>query len=449
MITAELANFAVSSQPGDGARAMMRLSLFDWAICGFAGRDEPVARIVRDMILAEGGAGQAALFGRTERVPARAAALVNGTASHALDYDDTHFAHIGHPSVAVIPAALAVAERQGATGSDFLDACAVGAELSVRVGIWLGRAHYQAGFHQTATAGCFGAAAASGRLMRLDAGQMAHVLGLAATRAAGLKSQFGTMGKPYHAGLGAAAGVEAATLVAAGFVSRPDGIECAQGFGVTHAGEALAEALSDLGTMWHLEKVTHKFHACCHGTHAMLEALAGLAPRLVGEKVDQVEVAVHPRWLSVCNIAAPGTGLEAKFSLKQTAAMALDGVDTARLESFSDAACTAPRLVELRDHVDVIGDETVAETAARVTLRLAGGRRIQGVHDLSAPIAMPDRATKLRGKARALLGDAVMQPFWEAVTTFEAPDLRAFVQCVAGNPARSAPTHRATVRNVV
>ncbi|WP_309568151.1 MmgE/PrpD family protein [Psychromarinibacter sediminicola] len=182
MITAELARFAVSAEPNAGVRAMMRLSMFDWAICGYAGRNEPVARLVRDMVGAEGGAEQAALFGQTVRLPARAAALANGTASHALDYDDTHFGHIGHPSVAVIPAALAVAERDGTGGGAFLDACVIGAELSIRVGEWLGRSHYRTGFHQTATAGAFGAAAAAGRLMRLDDARMAHALGLAARR---------------------------------------------------------------------------------------------------------------------------------------------------------------------------------------------------------------------------------------------------------------------------
>ncbi len=196
-VTGMFADFSVAPVRGDAALSMMRLSLFDWAACGIAGRDEPVVRIVRHMVLAEGGAGEAGLIGGGA-APARGAALANGTASHALDYDDTHFGHIGHPSVAVIPAALAIAQKTGADGARFVQACLVGAELSVRVGMWLGRAHYQLGFHQTGSAGAFGATAAAGRLLGLDAGAMAHALGLCTTRASGLKSQFGTMGKPYN-----------------------------------------------------------------------------------------------------------------------------------------------------------------------------------------------------------------------------------------------------------
>ena len=277
-VRSELANFAVALVAADAALAMMRLSLFDWAAGAIPGRDEPVARIVRDMVLAEAGAGVATVIGGG-RAPARGAALAGGTASHALDYDDTHFDHIGHPSVAVIPAALAVAEQTGVDGAAFLEACLVGAELSIRLGVWLGRAHYQPGFHQTATAGAFGATAAAGRLLRLSADRMAHGLGLAATRAAGLKSQFGTMGKPFNAGIAAATGVEAALLAHAGFVSNPEALETEQGFGPTHAGEANAVALDGLGRSWRFETVSHKFHACCHGTHAAIEAIGALRGR--------------------------------------------------------------------------------------------------------------------------------------------------------------------------
>jgi len=334
--------------------------------------------------------------------------------------------------VVIVPAALALAERDGVPGTLFLQACVIGAELSIRVGQWLGRAHYDTGFHQTATAGAFGAAAAAGHVLRLTPDRMQHALGLAAARAAGLKSQFGTMGKPYAAGMAAATGVEAALLAKSGFQSRPDALECSQGFGDTHAGAADASALDDLGDDWRFDRITHKYHACCHGTHAAIEALNALSARVRGQAVDSVRISVHPSWLRVCNIDTPQTGLEAKFSLKLTAAMAIDGRDTGMPETFCDTACRSARLTALAERVRVTADDNLDVTAARVAVTLADGRDFQAVHDLKAPIAMPDRATRLRGKARSMLGDPVFNPIWDAITTQEKPGLPALLRCLSG-----------------
>ena len=148
-LSAAIANFAVATEAAAipaSARHIMMLSLLDWAAVGRAGVNEPVAKIVREMVAEEGGAAQASVFGWAPKLPARAAALANGTISHALDYDDTHFLHVGHPSVAIVPAALAIAEKIGASGAAFLDAALIGVEASCRVGAWLGTRHYNVGF---------------------------------------------------------------------------------------------------------------------------------------------------------------------------------------------------------------------------------------------------------------------------------------------------------------
>lgn len=403
-ITQSLARFAAETRPDAmpaAARAVMQLSLIDWTACAIAGRQEPVSRILRDMVTEEGGAAQAKVVGGG-KVPARAAALANGTISHALDYDDTHFAHIGHPSVAVVSAALAVAERLGASGAEFQAACLIGVEAATRVGVWLGRDHYQGGFHQTGTAGAFGAALAAASLLGLDAAQCEMVLGLVATRASGLKSQFGTMGKPYNAGLAAANGVEAADLVARGFVANPQALEAAQGFGPTHMGENDPLALAGLGQVWMFEDVSHKFHVCCHGLHAALEALADLPP-LRPENVTAIEVTTHPRWMTVCNQPAPMTGLGAKFSYTTVLAMALLGHDTARLDSYADAVCADPALQALRQKVRVRADEGVSETATKLRVQTRSGI-LEGSHDLIAPQDLQKRKAKVLRKAESLLG---------------------------------------------
>ena len=418
--TDALAGFAAAPLSGaETARAVLRLSFLDWCAVAIAGRQEPVAQVLRALAEDEGGVPQAHAIGMATRVPARMAALVNGTLSHALDYDDTHFAHIGHPSVAVIPAALAMGERLGASGAAMQEAALVGVEASVRAGVWLGRGHYQAGFHQTATAGAIGAGLAAGRLLGLSAAQLADVIGLLGTRASGLKSQFGTMGKPFNAGIAAANGVEAALLVSKGFDPRRAGLEGPQGLGPTHHGAGDMSALDGLGQSWLFEAVSHKFHACCHGLHAALEAVAGLLP-VDPDGIGRIAVVTHPRWLSVCNIAAPATGLEAKFSYAQVMALAALGHDTARLDSYTDSLARASAVVALRGRVEVTSDDRLAETAAIVRLTVNGESR-EATHDLLAPLPLATRAAKLQAKAEALLGADAVARLSGLVTENAAP----------------------------
>jgi 2-methylcitrate dehydratase PrpD len=371
------------------------------------------------LALEEGGVAQAHLFGGG-RVPARTAALVNGATSHALDYDDTHFAHIGHPSVAVFLAALAMAERVGADGVALQHAALLGIETSIRVGVWLGRDHYQHGFHQTGTAGAFGAAAAAARLFGFDATQVAETFGLVATRASGLKAQFGTMGKPFNAGIAASNGVEAALLVANGMVGNPEGLEAAQGFGPTHSGLADEAALEGLGDRWLMDSISHKFHACCHGLHASLEAVgeSGLSSTL---DVAKIEVTTHPRWMSVCNQQAPSDGLGANFSYRMVMAMTVLGHDTAALTSYSDALCADTDLVALRDRVSVFEDAALTEMQARVVITLDDGSASEVFHDLDTPIALADREDRLKAKAVSLVGAAKADALWSWIADPSQP----------------------------
>ncbi|KNG93044.1 MmgE/PrpD family protein [Pseudaestuariivita atlantica] len=400
-----LARFVANQSGRDiphAVRAVFQLSLQDWVSVALAGTDEPVSRRVRAMVVEEGGAPQAQVI-HGPRLPARAAALANGTISHALDYDDTHFDHIGHPSVAVIPAALAMAQRSAVSGHAFQEAALVGMEASIAVGLWLGRAHYQVGFHQTATAGAFGAAAAAGRLLKFDADQMACCFGLVATRASGLKSQFGTMGKPLNAGNAASNGVEAALLVAHGLQPDPAGLDGPLGFGATHHGAADMTAFDGLGTDWRLPRVQHKFHACCHGLHATLEALAEL-PNPDPSEVARIDIAVHPRWLSVCAKPAPRTGLELKFSYAGVTALALLGHGTARLDTFSTAMAQDPRVMAFYDRVHVTADDTLTEMQARVILTRQGGTQETAFGDLEKPMTLAQRTRRIQSKSASLIG---------------------------------------------
>lgn len=393
MITEQLLTLATATPP-QAARDVMALSVLDWAACGIAGAAEGSFESFAAQYIGAAGSGAVGTFAEPVAGPA-VAALLNGTLSHALDFDDTHFDHIGHPSVVTVSAAMAVGQALGGTEhapdvAAVIDAALIGAEGSVAVGLWLGRAHYQVGYHQTATAGAFGATLTAGRLLALDTAQMRHALGLCATAASGLKGQFGTMGKPLNAGLAARCGVEAAYWAQAGVTSAHDGLAGPLGFGATHHGASAAQEFD-----WRMERVSHKFHACCHGLHAALEAVAGLDFRAA----QTVRVHTHPRWLTVCNQPQPDTGLGAKFSYAQVLAMAAHGIATGDITQFNDQVACDPALVAFRDRVEVVGDDSLSEMQARVEIDGSAYN-----HDLNAPLPLAERRRKIMQKARALVG---------------------------------------------
>ena len=212
-------------------------SFFDWLVVSGAGSQEPVTKKIQQFVQNEGGNQTSSVLGLNIKTAPHLAALANGTISHALDYDDTHFLHIGHLSAAIFPAILALSESSNKTYLDIIESFLVGAEAAILVGEILGMEHYRAGFHQTATAGCFGAVIGACRLLQLTETQRYHALGIASTMASGLKSQFGTMGKPLNAGIAASNGVKAATLAGFDFISNPDGLGSPQGFIETHSPE--------------------------------------------------------------------------------------------------------------------------------------------------------------------------------------------------------------------
>lgn len=405
----------------DSARTMARFSLFDWMVCGRAGVGEPLAGILRGYVAAEGGRPVASVIGGG-LVPARAAALINGATSHALDYDDTHFGHVGHPSVGIYPAALAVGEETDASAIAVADAFLVGAEASVRVGMVLGAVHYNRGFHQTATAGAFGATIAAGRLYGLSRDQMRVALGLCATRASGLKSQFGTMGKPYNAGIAASNGVECAALARAGLTSADDGVMGPQGFVLTHSDAPLEAGVWDApppGTFL-FEDIKYKLHACCHGTHAMIEALAATkrGHSLTPERVLHIQLRTSPRWLSVCDIKAPRTGLEVKFSYNWLAGMVLFGTPTSAERTYTDALAADPALVDFSGRINVAGDAAVSDMQAVGEVMLTDGSTLPFAHDLASRLPADMLERSLRAKAEGLLG-AEAALLWQTVSDLD------------------------------
>jgi len=323
-------------------RAWARQCVLDYLACTLAGAQDELTTILLAEMQEQGGKGAATIMGHGVKLPAAAAALVNGAAAHALDYDDVNLAMPGHPSVAILPALLALAEERGATGAKVLTAFVAGYELQCRIGRLLAPGHYDGlGFHATATVGSFGSAAACAHLMGLNAEQCAIALGIAGTQAAGLKAMFGTMCKPLHAGKASYHGLMAAKLAARGFTSRPDVIECAQGFAQTHSPDFNPDqALETPPQGWYIRNNLFKYHAACYMVHASIEAARQLRAQhgITPDRIARIRVELDEACARICNIAAPQTGLEAKFSVRLATAMGLSGVDTGRLSTYSAEA---------------------------------------------------------------------------------------------------------------
>src|SRR5437870_4476758 len=254
-------------------RELARQCVLDYYGVALAGADDPLAAILLDELSEAGGAAQASVIGHSARLPALSAALVNGAIGHALDYDDVNLAMPGHPSVAILPGLLAIAEQRRSAGRDIIAAFVAGYETACRIGLALRPGHYDLGFHATGTVGAFGAAAACARLLGLDAQRTAQALGIAGTQAAGLKSQFGTMCKPFHAGKASQNGLLAARLAARGFSSRLDLVECEQGFALTHGPDFNPEAaLAAPPNGFYIFANLFKYHAACYLTHGPIES---------------------------------------------------------------------------------------------------------------------------------------------------------------------------------
>jgi 2-methylcitrate dehydratase PrpD len=365
-----------------------RHCLLDWLGTTVAGSQEPAGRMAQAIAQSEcDGATGSTIVGTTLRSGPQSTALANGTAAHALDYDDSNFWMAGHPSAPVVSAALALAEAREISTEHVLEAIVAGHEVAARVGRAVGIAHYLAGWHATGTIGTFAAAAAAGRVLGLDPDQMEQAFGLAATQAAGLKVSFGTMAKPLHAGRAAASGILAALLAEQGFTAGHDAIEAHQGFADTQTTDFDPDrADREMGDRLGIEQTVYKKYACCGGTHGSINALS----RLVGDRsftsdeVDNVRVQVSRQMFDICCIPEPVSGIEGKFSIRHVASLVLAGRSTGP-SGFTDTAVSDPGLLALRARVAVAESGRDAGQETRVTLRLTDGSEVTADSDARVP----------------------------------------------------------------
>jgi len=362
-----------------------RRAILDCLGVMLAGSIEPAARIVAEVARAEGGSPLATVVGTSLRTGTVWAALANGTAAHALDFDDTNFAMLGHPSAPVLSAALAAGELTMADGRAIVHAFLLGFEVETTMASVMNPPHYEKGFHATGTLGTMGAAAAAARLLGLDAAQTRAALAVAASQASGLKENFGTMTKPFHAGHAARSGVLSALLARDGFTASEQAIEGPQGyFAVLSAGKRDEQVLDSLGAPWKILEtgVAVKPYPSCACTHSIIDSALELqrTHRIRPEQVAQVTVGVNAAVPRILIHSNPRSGLEAKFSGEFSAAAALcDG--RVGIATFRDDKTDDPTIRELMTRVRLVVDPEIPGDLerhmwTRVTVRLRDGREV-------------------------------------------------------------------------
>lgn len=416
--TQALAEFAAAF-PGAGIPATARdaaaRSLLDTLACAVAGLAEESTRILLDTVATGAPAGPCTAVGLDRPIAAREAALINGCAAHALDYDDTHDLAVLHPGVAVIPAALATAESLGASGRALLDAIVVGYDVQVRVALAATRAPGHTGWHYTSACGIFGAAAAAGRLMGLKPGALASALGLACAQACGtLQSEHdGTWAKRLQPGLAAAGGILAARLAARGFRGPPEALEGTFGFFRVYLREFdPAPVLESLGQRFEVERTSLKPFPTCRFTHAPAGALRELmrANRLHADALESIEARVtNAAFAEVCEPLAdkvrPKSRVHAQFSLPYALACVADH-GTVTLADLTEEAIRREDLLALAGRVRCVRDqelearwgEKIGEAEVRIRTRegLALGARALPPGGPGSPMDDLDREAKIR-----------------------------------------------------
>lgn len=418
--------------------------LLDYVGLVIGASDEPAVQHALETVRLLGGDPQASVLGTGVLTSTHHAALVNGIASHVLDYDDTHLPTVIHPTGPPMSAALAVGQWNEASGRDLIAAFAAGFEVECRVGLSVHPEHYDAGWHITGTAGTFGAAVAAGRLLGLDPRRMSWALGMAGTQAAGVREQFGSMAKSLHTGKAAANGILAALLASRGFDATERIFEGRRGFNaVLSAGSHLERLTDGLGQRWQFENNGIKPYACGVVSHPTIDAVRRLRERhdLRPEQVAEIRARVHPLVPELMGKREPRVGLEGKFSIFHCAAIALvEG--HARPSQFSDEAVNRPEAVDLRRRVVVTPDPSMPETQVELTITLSDGRALtERVEAASGSFANPLSDAELRDKVHDLvwpyLARVAEERLFDLVERLEeCPDVGAIAELLEPVEAR-------------
>lgn len=436
--TEQLATFVVDNAFTDvpsQVYARAKEAILDGLGCALVGSPTQGGQTITRYVRQRGEAMHAAVIGSGFKSSAPLAALANGTMAHALDYDDVNWRMSGHPTVPLLPAILALGQEVRASGEEVLLAYALGFEVESKIGLGVNPRHYDLGWHATSTLGALGASMACAKLLRLDVTQTRMALGIAASTAAGLRQNFGTMTKPLHPGQAAMNAVTAAQLSQLGWTADVNILEAPYGFCQLYAGAGrhdLDDIIKQLGNPYELltSGVAIKQYPCCAFTHRALDAMLALLQqdRLCADDVAAIECRVGRPTTQVLIHTRPRTGLEGKFSMQYCLAAALLDKRIGLL-SFSDEKVQRPAAQQLFE---------------RITMRLHPEAERQDTDGEALPVTLTvthkdgrTRSTQIqypKGHPANPLSPIAMQEKFEdcAFGVLERPAIRQVVELVQG-----------------
>jgi len=426
----------VSSTHTPAARAAAKHAIQDLVGCMIAGAGDEGAAAVRNAVQGLGD-GSSVVAGRLGKAAAPYAALANGMSAHSLDFDDTFMEAISHASATLVPALLALGDEIDASGDDIVDAYIVGLEFHGALGLAMNRSHYEQGWHATSSIGVVGTTGACARLLKLDAERFAHALNLAVSSVGGTKVQFGSMAKPYHAGLAAKNAIEAAKLANAGVRGHDMAFEGPMGMMEMFGGPnppGWEHGLATLGAPLAIERagLAVKRFPCCAATHRALDCILMLMDEhgFGADDVESVDVQVRSGHVQNLRYTEPVSEFEARFSMQYTAAVALTS-GTISLSDFTPSAVQRPELramfekITLRGHdLEKATDTEADPVPSVVAITLTDGRTVETRQDYQRgdnnnPLNEAERKTKFDDCCRGFLPDADLDALANTIATLE------------------------------
>jgi 2-methylcitrate dehydratase PrpD len=427
-VTEKLAQFVVGLRwddlPAKVVHQAKRSTMNFFAVALTGCRNDTVETLLQTLAPFSGGR-QATIVGRPERIDALSAAFLNAAGANVLDFCDTHVLTALHPTAPVVPPLLALGELGTITGRDFLLAVVLGYEIECRIALAMSPSHYNRGWHITSTCGVFGAAAASGKLLRLDAQKMVWALGNAATQSGGLCECLGTPAKSVSVGNAARNGLLSALLAAKNFDGPPEPLTGVQGYyNALNETPKLPSLVEGLGETWEIMPTAYKPYPCGFVIHPVLDCVLDWRRDHPGAVVEKVVVTGNPLLGIRTDRPDIATGRESQVSTQHAVAAALV-TGQAGVEQYTDACVNDPAVRALRGKVSVVRDESFANIAAAVEITTADGATHRVAQKASRgseanPMSDKDLEDKLRNAAAMAIPHNDVSPLIDAIWQLDA-----------------------------